>query len=104
MYEHEIAATKSLIAFCIARGYNVRSVDVLKSCLSSLQCNDPQLAVQAYESIPLGGMGCFNDWLPAVKSKKEKPEKVYDEFEKLLSKWSESMRNLKDSILKKASH
>jgi hypothetical protein len=66
-------ATRTLIKFCEDHGYDVGGVQELRICLSALDRNDVKSAVEAYLRIPLGGMGCFNDWLPPVVFREETP-------------------------------
>jgi hypothetical protein len=49
-------------------------------------------AVEYYLKVPLGGMGCFNDWLPPVAFKHETPEYVQAVFEALVTQWSLAMK------------
>ena len=57
---------KGLIKFCEDHGYDVGGVNELRSCLKALANKDMKSAMQAYQRVPLGGMGRFDDWLPPV--------------------------------------
>jgi hypothetical protein len=85
-------ATRALIKFCEEHGYDVRGVQELRICLSALDRNDMKSAVEAYLRIPLGGMGCFDDWLPPVVFPEETRDYVRSVFESLVTQWSLLMR------------
>jgi hypothetical protein len=85
-------ATRALIKFCEEHGDEYPSVGELRTCLEALEQGDIKVAVQSYQKVPLGGMGCFNDWLPPVVFSHETPEYVQAVFEALTSHWSLLMR------------
>jgi hypothetical protein len=85
-------ATRALLKFCDDRGDKYPSVAELRLCLKALDRNDIKSAVQAYQRVPLGGMGCFNDWLPPVVFSHETPEYVQAVFEALTTQWSLLMK------------
>jgi hypothetical protein len=90
----EIIATRVLLKFCEDHRYQVEGVNTLRSCLSALEQNDIALAVDCFHRIPLGGMGCFNDWLPPVVFPNEDSEYVAATFEALIARWALMMRSL----------
>lgn len=45
-------------------------------------------AIKAFQAVPLGGNGCFNDWYPTVVFAHEDREYVATVFEALVSNWS----------------
>jgi hypothetical protein len=64
----------------------------LQICFRALDRNDVKSAVDAYLKIPLGGMGCFDDWLPPVVFPEETPAYVRSVFESLVNQWSLLMK------------
>jgi hypothetical protein len=85
-------ATRALIKFCSDHGDEYPAVSELRNCLKALERGNIKAAVEAYQRVPLGGMGCFNDWLPPVVFPHENPEYVQAVFEALTSHWSLLMR------------
>jgi hypothetical protein len=59
-----------------------------------LECGDLGAALEAYKKIPLGGMGCFNDWLPPAVFSHENLEYAQTVFDALVTQWSLLMRLL----------
>ena len=90
----EIIATRALLKFCEDHRYQVEGVNTLTSCLSALEQNDIALAVDCFHRIPLGGMGCFNDWLPSVAFPNEDSEYVAATFEALIARWARLIKSL----------
>ena len=84
--------TRALIKFCEDHGYDVGGVQELRVCLRALDRSDMKSAVEAYARIPLGGMGCFDDWLPPVVCPHETPDYVRVLFEALITQWALLMR------------
>ena len=85
-------ATQGLIKFCEDHGYDVAGVNELRTCLQALAKKDMQSAMQAYQRVPLGGMGRFDDWLPPVVFPHENADYVRAVFEALVTQWSLIMR------------
>lgn len=85
-------ATKALIKFCEDHDNDVGSVAELRSCLKALERGDAKAAIDAYHRIPIGGMGCFNDWLVPVAFPHETPEYAQSVFDALLNEWIRLMR------------
>lgn len=81
-------ATKALLKFCEDHGYDVQGVDILKTCLRALERKDMLSAIEAYLRVPLGRMGCFDDWLPPIVFGHETPEYVRAVFEALITQWN----------------
>jgi len=57
-----------------------------------LESGETSSAVKSYKEVPLGGNGCFNDWIPPVVYEHETKEYVWAIFEALVSQWSILMR------------
>src|SRR5687768_6239716 len=85
-------ATSALIKFCEDHGDNAPNVSDLRSCLKSLESGDIKSAIEYYQKVPLGGIGCFNDWIPPVVYSHETPEYVQAVFEALVTQWSLSIQ------------
>lgn len=81
-------ATQAVVKFCQDHGYDVQGVDELKACLKALEKKDVRSAVEAYLRVPLGRMGCFDDWLPPVVFNHETPEYARAVFEALITQWN----------------
>lgn len=90
-------ATQALIKFCDDHDYDVDGVEELRTCVKALKRKDMKKAYDIYQTIPLGGMGCFDDWLPPVVFKHETPEYVRGVFEALITQWSLLMQLTKPS-------
>ena len=84
-------ATRALIKFCQDHGDSSYAAE-LQECLKALERGNIKAAFEAYQKVPLGGMGCFNDWLPTVVYSNETPEYVQAVFEALTSQWSLLMK------------
>jgi hypothetical protein len=85
-------ATRALIKFCEDHGYDVGGVEQLRACLKALDKKDIKSAVETYVRIPMGGMGCFDDWLPPVVFANETPDYARAVFEALITQWSILMK------------
>lgn len=85
-------STRALIKFCEDHGNNVDGLRELRACLRALDRKDMKSAVAAYEGIPLGGMGGFDDWLPPVVFAHETPEYTRAVFEALITQWNLTMQ------------
>ena len=85
-------AARALIKFCEDHEYNAKGVADLRACLKALEWGDVKSAVEYYQKVPIGGMGCFNDWLPPVVFSHETPEYVEAVFEALVTQWSLAMQ------------
>ena len=55
----------ALVQFCDLYRPGDPSVDPVRRCLLALDAGDIGVALTAFREVPLGGYGCFNDWLPA---------------------------------------
>lgn len=91
IYYHR-RATRALIKFCGDYGNEVQSTADLRACLEALEREDVETAIEYYRRVPLGGMGCFNDWLPPAVFSHETPEYVQAVFEALVTQWSLAMQ------------
>jgi len=85
-------ATRALIKFCEDHQYDVGGVQELRVCLKALDRKDMESAVQAYLRVPLGGMGCFDDWLPATRFAHETTDYARAVFEALVTQWNLLMK------------
>lgn len=90
-------ATRTLVKFCDDHNYDVNGVERLRMCVKALERKDINAAYEIYLTIPLGGMGCFDDWLPSVVFKHETQEYVRGVFEALITQWSQLMQLTKPS-------
>src|SRR5829696_5774289 len=93
-FERQKSSTKALIRFCRDHGNNTRLVDVLDLCLQSLEDDNVESALRHFKSIPLGGMGCFNDWLPPPVHKGETHDQAFTNFDSLVTDWALSMKEI----------
>lgn len=91
----QIRATRALLKFC--REHHLCETDSayvqhVERCLHFLEFGDLKQAVGHFQQVPLGGMGCFNDWLPPVVFPHENGDYVLAMFDALVSQWSHMMR------------
>ena len=94
----QTAATKALIKFCEDHGYVSTYVDTLRKCLAALEEKDLASAVNHFRALPLGRMGCFDDWWPKAAGKHETDEYACAVFESLTERWHRLMNlSAKDS-------
>jgi hypothetical protein len=92
----QIQTTKTLIKFCEDHDYQSPFLDDMRSCLKALQQGKIAVALAAFKKVPLGGMGCFNDWLPPTKFPNETSTYVSDLFNILVGHWNLMMQRLPD--------
>ena len=85
-------ATGALIKFCEDHGYDVGGVEELRACLKALDRKDIKSAVETYLRLPMGGMGCFDDWLPPAVFAHETADYARAVFEALITQWSLLMK------------
>jgi len=94
-------ATRKLIEFCEEQDYKTTFLDSIKACSLALDSGDREKAVKSFEAVPLGGMGCFNDWMPTPKSgwrfSDKSLAKIAKQFDELVENWSLAMRSLKQA-------
>lgn len=94
-------ATRKLIAFCEEQDYKTTFLDSINACLLALESGDQKKAVSNFEAVPLGGMGCFNDWRPTPKNlirfSDRSLVKISEQFDELVKNWSLAMRSLKQA-------
>src|SRR5262249_36324359 len=88
----QLRATRALIKFCDDHGYDVGGVAELRTCQKALEKGDLERAIESYRKIPIGGMGCFNDWLPPAVFSHETAEYSQAVFEALVAQWSMLMQ------------
>lgn len=99
-YSKTIEATQALITFCQEQDYRSSYLDSIKECLRALESGDEEGAIKHYEAVPLGGMGCFNDWTPTPKAglfSANSTGKISEQFDEIIKKWSLAMRSLRQS-------
>lgn len=94
----QIQSTKALILFCEKHDNNVSTVNSLRECLKALEARDIREATRHYRAVPLGGMGCFNDWWPKAGCEHETDEYACAVFDALVERWSRLMRLSEEKI------
>jgi hypothetical protein len=84
--------TETLLKFCREHGYPEGGLASVDACAQALAANDVSSAVRHFRAVPLGGMGCFNDWIPETVYQHETKQSVCTTFDALLERWSRLMR------------
>jgi len=84
-------AANALVTFCEAHHCAGADYGQVVLCRNALNIGDISAAVSAYESVALGGNGCFNDWIPKG-SDKNAVEYASSIFQALVERWSRLMR------------
>lgn len=84
----QLPAARALLKFCIDHQYGSRHLEDIRQCIAALEARDIEAAVKAFQAVPLGGNGCFNDWYPPVVFEHEDREYAATVFEALISNWS----------------
>lgn len=84
----------ALVQFCDLYRPGDPSVDPVRRCLLALDAGDIGVALTAFREVPLGGYGCFNDWLPIDD---EDADYRWAVFLALTERWARLMRALPDS-------
>ena len=97
-YKRQKDTTRSLIKFCSERGNDTAPVRSLDLCLQALEAGQVDAALSHYKNVPLGGMGCFNDWLPPPVQEGETHQTAFATFESLVTEWAMSMRLLESNL------
>lgn len=92
-------STKALIVFCEKRDYGGSMLNSLRECLKALEDHDIREALKHYRAVPLGGMGCFNDWWPKAGCEHETNEYACAVFDALVERWSRLMRSSEEKNL-----
>ncbi len=85
-------ATATLLKFCREHGYPAAGLSLVDACARALAVGDVPSAIHHFRAVPLGGMGCFNDWVPDTVYKHETRQSVCITFDALLERWSRLMR------------
>ena len=83
-----VPATKALLHFCRTHNRNDLALEPFEHCLKALEAKDLETAQQIAQDIPLGTMGCFDDWGPRGTSPGETNEHAYEVFRALVMRWS----------------
>lgn len=97
-YYHQVShddllrATRALLKFCRDHKYPEGGLEHLAACVAALEADDFRAAVTHFRAIPLGGMGCFNDWFPPVVYEHEDGDYVWVIFSALLERSIRLMR------------
>ncbi|MFC1757480.1 hypothetical protein ACFL2H_01765 [Planctomycetota bacterium] len=86
----QLRATKSRVKFC--EQHERPNVGGVRNCMEALERGDMRAAVDAYNSVPLGGNGCFNDWFPPVVYDHEDGDYVWAVSDALTERWSRLMQ------------
>ena len=89
--EFQRSATYALLKFCQERNRQCKWVRVIQHCFDELERGDVEKAFRHFRKVPLGGMGCFNDWYPPVIFDHEDKDYVHDVFDALCERWSRLM-------------
>jgi hypothetical protein len=87
-----LSATRALLKFCRDHQYPEGGLVKLQACVAALEADDFRGAVMQFRAIPLGGMGCFNDWYPPVIYSGEDKDYVSEVFGGLLERCCRLMR------------
>lgn len=90
--EQRLSAT-ALVKFCDLHGVDEPGIASLRLCCRALETGDVSAAVTAFQQVPLGGNGCFNDWQPSDVANFD-----YElgTFRALVERWARLMRLLDD--------
>jgi hypothetical protein len=91
-------ATRALLKFCDDHGYNVAGVQDIRACLAALEAGERSTAVAAFKRVPIGGMGCFNDWWPPAIGPLETEEYASAVFDALVYEWHRRMTTLEKHV------
>jgi hypothetical protein len=83
-----------LLQFCADHDYQSEYLVHIRASLDALTKDDIDGAVGAYRKVPLGGMGCFNDWGPTVLVLGESDRQARTAFDRLTRRWSNLMAAL----------
>ncbi|WNO03521.1 hypothetical protein [Rhodoferax mekongensis] len=81
----EVATTTELLRICDEDGRSDSFVDSIRDCLKALLEGNAGVAAKHFRSVPLGGMGRFDDWRPANASNAAL-------FDQAIQKWVTAMR------------
>lgn len=81
----EIEVTAELLQICEIDGRDDSYVSSIRACLASLRAGNSSEAAMHFYSVPLGGMGRFDDWVPRSQTNA-------NVFEPTLHLWIELMR------------
>lgn len=87
----QLPVSRALLKFCIDHQYGSRHLEDIRQCIAALEVRNMEAAVKAFQAVPLGGNGCFNDWYPPVVFEHEDREYAATVFEALVSNWSRMM-------------
>ena len=87
--EAQILAASALVRFCNTHQIAEPGIELVRACHEALEAGDVQGALAAFEKVPQGGNGCFNDWQPT-----DSPDFAYDlaVFQALVERWARLMR------------
>lgn len=91
-HEDLILAGRALIKSRREHGQSERGLAEVAAAVTALEADDFGRAVQHFHTIPFGGMGTFNDWVPAVVYNHEDVECVSVVSDALLERWVRLMR------------
>lgn len=93
-----LCITQALYEFCQQQdrpwSKNDKDFYKIESCLKSLEDGKPIQARSYYSQVPLGGMGCFNDWLPSQAYENPKSKYHGFKFNDLCRVWSITMMQI----------
>jgi hypothetical protein len=80
-------ATRALLKFCQDHDVGGTYVEDLRKCLLALTSSDIESAVKHYRAIPVGNMGCLDDWSPHAACEHENDEYAREVFQALIEHW-----------------
>lgn len=87
-----LRVTRALLKFCRDHRYPESGLSAIQACEAALSADDFSTAVKHFETVRLGGMGCFNDWFPPIVFEHEDIDYVWVLFDALLERWVRLMR------------
>lgn len=84
--------TRALAKFRREHGFPASGLSKVDACAAALEANDFDLARKHFRTIPFGGMGTFNDWLPSVAYPYEDANYVWAVDVALSERWYRLMK------------
>jgi hypothetical protein len=87
-----LSSSRALMKFCREHRYPEGGLVRLQECIAALEADNFREAANCFRSIPLGGMGCFNDWFPPVIYDHENSDYVTVIFDSLLERCARLFR------------
>ncbi len=95
--QQQIQISEALIKFCEDHNRsNNAYLENIRNCVKALEDDDIAGAIEQFKKVPLGGMGCFNDWCPQPAFEHETGEYINEIFKALVSRWSSLIKSLEN--------